>query len=193
MLKSLPGTGVVSISSGNRTAVIAARNKLVEEHIDLVRPIAAQIARKLPPSFELDDLIAEGYTGLITAAVRYRPQAHGGTPFSAFARKWVRGAILDSVRRKNYVENTRASMEGLEAAAPPTVELAIDKARLSKRLMKAVGELPDRLRVVIDLHYGAGLELVEIAPKLDRSAWSASKYKADALKELRKRLLDRAA
>ena len=44
--------------------------------------------------------------GLINAASRYSPQTHGGTPFSAFARPRIHGAIVDSVRRRAWLENT---------------------------------------------------------------------------------------
>lgn len=93
------------------TPATCERDTLIETHLKLVPPIARRVKKKLPPSFELDDLIGEGYIGLMRAAERYDPTNHGGTPFSAFARPRIRGAMVDSVRRKAYQENTRNPLE----------------------------------------------------------------------------------
>jgi RNA polymerase sigma-B factor len=70
------------------------RNRLVEEHHDLVRPIALHYARRSPEPAE--DLQQAGLLGLIRAAELYRSEQ--GTPFSAFARPHIRGAILHHLR-----------------------------------------------------------------------------------------------
>lgn len=54
------------------------------------------MARRVPVSIELDDLISAGCEGLLTAVQRFDPQR--GLSFGAFARHRVRGAILDELR-----------------------------------------------------------------------------------------------
>ncbi len=71
------------------------------EHQDLVRSIAYTIHRRLPASVELDDLISTGMVGLLTAQQRY--DADRGVPFAAFARFYVQGAIMDSLRDADWV------------------------------------------------------------------------------------------
>ena len=105
---------VVSISAGaHRSKVIAKRDALIEENRGLVLQIAHRIMKRLPPSFELQDLVQAGNVALVEAALRYRPAEHKDTPFSAFARKSVEGAILNSVSRKNYEESTRVGIQTL--------------------------------------------------------------------------------
>ncbi len=70
------------------------RNRLVEAHRDLVRPLALHYAHRCPEP--LEDLHQVGLLGLIRAAELYRPQQ--GTPFPAFARPHIRGAILHHLR-----------------------------------------------------------------------------------------------
>jgi RNA polymerase sigma factor for flagellar operon FliA len=70
-------------------------------HQDLVRSIAYSIHRRLPASVELDDLISTGMVGLLTAQQRY--DAERGVPFAAFARFYVQGAIMDSLRDADWV------------------------------------------------------------------------------------------
>jgi RNA polymerase sigma-B factor len=66
----------------------------VEAHRDLVRPIALHYCRC--SAEHLDDLIQVGQLGLIRAAELF--QRSQGTPFGAFARPHIRGAILHHLR-----------------------------------------------------------------------------------------------
>jgi RNA polymerase sigma-B factor len=70
------------------------RNQLVQDHQQLVRPIAHHYARCSPEGG--DDLTQVGLMGLIRAAELYR--RNHGTPFEAFARPHIRGAILHYLR-----------------------------------------------------------------------------------------------
>ncbi|MCP9845364.1 sigma-70 family RNA polymerase sigma factor [Synechococcus sp. Lug-A] len=70
------------------------RNQRVEAYRELVRPIALHYAALCREG--ADDLIQVGLLGLIRAAERFEPCT--GTPFSAFARQHVRGAILHYLR-----------------------------------------------------------------------------------------------
>lgn len=167
-----------------REAMLAARNLLVDTHLHLVPPIARKVKQELPVSFELDDLVQEGNIGLMIAATRYRPAEHNGTPFSAYARPRIRGAILDSIRRRKYDDHTLEPLER-EASTPNTIEISIDAGRRAKRVRRAVTELQPRLRAVITGHFGGGRTLAELAPVLGRGAGSLSHDKREALDELR--------
>jgi RNA polymerase sigma factor for flagellar operon FliA len=73
------------------------RDRLIAEHIDMARRIAARIARRCPSFIGRDDLDAAALLGLTEAAERY--DASREEPFVAFAEKRIRGAILDELRR----------------------------------------------------------------------------------------------
>lgn len=167
-------------SHGHAQRVRAAHDALVVAHIPLVRQIALRVCQSLPPSFELDDLIAEGFVALIRSATRFRPAKHGGTPFSAYARQRVRGAMLDSVKRRHYAENTRPSIdEESGGSVEPSVEISIDQARTRKRVRDAISWLPDEQREVIVARY---LEERRVTPNLN------SEVHVIAIDELRRRL-----
>src|SRR5688572_2253246 len=72
------------------------RDRLVMEHVGLVKTLAQRLAQRLPSQVEISDLISVGVIGLIDAAARYKPTL--GVPFDAFARRRVQGAMLDSLR-----------------------------------------------------------------------------------------------
>ena len=76
------------------SAAVAQRNRRVEHYVDLVRPIALHYASCSRES--ADDLLQVGLLGLIRAAELYRQDLE--TPFTAFARPHIRGAILHYLR-----------------------------------------------------------------------------------------------
>ena len=74
----------------------AERDRLVINHLALVRKVAVGLVRRLPAQVEMNELIGEGVVGLLDAARRYKPAS--GVPFEAFAARRVRGSMLDALR-----------------------------------------------------------------------------------------------
>lgn len=74
----------------------AERDRLVVEHVGLVKATAHRLAQRLPSQVEVSELISIGVLGLIDAAGRYQPSL--GVPFDAYARRRVHGAMLDALR-----------------------------------------------------------------------------------------------
>jgi len=106
---------------GRPTAAVdlAARNRLVEAHMYLVREISGGIAAtsaagKIDPA----DLFGEGAVGLLEAAQTFDPGS--GVPFEAFARRRIKGAIFDGIRKHHWLpkrtyKRLRGAPEGSEA------------------------------------------------------------------------------
>src|SRR5689334_14282618 len=80
---------------------------LIESHLFLVRSIVEQMRRRLPRSLETDELFSVGITGLVTAAHNYRPGELRG--FAAYATARIRGAILDELRRRDWMSRAGRS------------------------------------------------------------------------------------
>ena len=79
------------------STAIQRRNRRVEEHLQLVRPIALSFARRSGQCGE--DLTQVGMLGLITASSSYKNGS--SVPFQAFARPHIRGAILHYLRDRS--------------------------------------------------------------------------------------------
>jgi RNA polymerase sigma factor (sigma-70 family) len=110
-----------------------------------------------------EDLVADGYLGLARAARRYDTSL--GVPFTAFARYFVRGAIVDtvrkSVRRHSLGDGVYAEVRGFsdiapdsDADAPPAFEPTDPgptphDAVESRERLRAVASLPDRERIAL--------------------------------------------
>jgi RNA polymerase sigma factor (sigma-70 family) len=183
---------IVPISGAKRTARQCFRDALVEENLDLVVSIAKTLALKLPPSFALADLVGAGNIGLIKAAAEYDPDSHGGAPFRLYARVLVRGAIIDSVRRKKYIAGTHRPLDEApqEATARDNViEMEIDGGRLQRRVRAAIAELPEAERELVTRLYMGEASLPQIEVRLQRCASDATRaLHESAMAMLRARL-----
>ena len=210
----MPTTNVVNIASGpHRARVRARRDELVIAHMSLAAGVAAAIARNLPAAFEREDLTAEAYAALILAANSFRPGAHDGIPFSAWARLKVRGAVLDAVRdrwcddgsqsanpRNGFTARAGSNKHALRpmtvaidedrrADPAPNAAVAIDAARLRRRVAKAIATLPAAEVAVLERKYGAGEETFsEIGERLAMNRYRVAALHASAIAGLRREL-----
>ncbi|MCE5388246.1 MAG: sigma-70 family RNA polymerase sigma factor [Acidithiobacillus sp.] len=75
-----------------------ARASLISAHMPLVRAIARGYRNK---GLSQDDLVQEGYMGLLRATERYR-EGHG-TRFSSYATWWVREAMQRALIRSRFI------------------------------------------------------------------------------------------
>jgi len=83
---------------------IPAESALVERYLPLVRSALGRLAMTLPDHVYQDDLNSAGLIGLLQALRNYDPSC--GTTFETYARVRVRGAMLDELRRMDWVPRT---------------------------------------------------------------------------------------
>lgn len=95
------GTEVAS-QSRRRTARSpkSLRDRIVMDHLPLVKAIAIRVHENLPVHVDLDDLIHAGVLGLFDAASKYNPDKK--VVFHSYAKHRIKGAILDSLRQLDW-------------------------------------------------------------------------------------------
>lgn len=74
--------------------------RLVTEHAPLVKAIAQSLLRRLPTSVALDDLMQDGYIGLLGALLQATKKNATGQ-FQKYLSQRVRGAMLDGLRQND--------------------------------------------------------------------------------------------
>ena len=84
-----------------QTKDTSIQSEIVARHQPLVRYLAEHMARKLPRSVDVDDLIQEGSFGLMDAIKKFDPER--GIKFKTYCSTRIRGAILDSLRGQDWV------------------------------------------------------------------------------------------
>jgi RNA polymerase sigma factor for flagellar operon FliA len=76
------------------------RDRIVLDHLPLVKAIAVRVHENLPVHVDLDDLIHAGILGLFDAASKY--DAEKKVVFHSYAKHRIKGAILDSLRQLDW-------------------------------------------------------------------------------------------
>ena len=95
--------------------------QLVEKYAPLVKKIAYHLSARLPADIHIDDIIQSGLIGLLDASKHYDPGQ--GAQFETYATIRIRGAILDEVRRCDWVPKSVHKKARDLSAAMHTIEL----------------------------------------------------------------------
>jgi RNA polymerase sigma factor for flagellar operon FliA len=99
---ALAGAGAYGSSAdGSGTSLSPAeRDRLLLDHLPIVRFVARRIHERLPQHVEMEDLISAGIVGLMDAFAKFD---HGKqVQFKSYAQFRIRGAILDSLRTLDW-------------------------------------------------------------------------------------------
>ncbi len=91
------------------------REKIIIEYASLVKIVAGKLGIYLGYNVEYDDLVGYGTFGLIDAIDKY--DFDKGVKFETYASLRIRGAILDQVRRMDWLPRTlRQKQKRMDAA-----------------------------------------------------------------------------
>lgn len=150
--------------------------QLVSEHAPLVRRIAHHLASRLPECVQIEDLLQAGMVGLLDAARRY--DASHGAAFSTYAEVRVRGAMLDELRRGDWVPRSvhRRAREVAEAIRAIEVQVArpARDQEVAERLGISMGEY---LAVLRDL---SGQKLLSVEELIEGEGSGGVELRAEA-------------
>lgn len=115
-----------------------SQQQFIERHLPLVKTVVNRMRVNLPPTLDADDLHSAGITGLIAAVHKFDPAQ--STTFPAFATLHIRGAVLDELRRMDWM--SRGCREK------------------AKRLKEVIGETEQRLgRAATEAEMSAALSM----------------------------------
>ncbi|MEM6674501.1 MAG: FliA/WhiG family RNA polymerase sigma factor [Planctomycetota bacterium] len=81
------------------------RERLIIDHVPLLKHVVGRMFFDVPGTLDRDDLFGFGILGLIAAADSWDPSR--GLAFSTFAYPRIRGAILDELRRMDFLPRGR--------------------------------------------------------------------------------------
>lgn len=115
------------------------REQMIRDYLPLVQFVALQIARRLPPGIDMDDLVSSGVIGLIDAIYKFEPERE--SKFKTYAEWRIRGAILDELRNNDRLP------------------------RSLREFCKKIAEVNHK----VEVQYGRQAETGEIASVLDLS------------------------
>ena len=181
----------------------AARSALIEGYMGLVHHSARALARRISPQFELDDLVSAGTVGLVQAFEGF--DAARGLAFSTYAVPRIRGAMLDEMRRRDWMPRTVRSHARKLAEARARLAQALSRSPEPAEVASALGIEMDQYwrwvedsstRIMVALDQPAGTDdahatcLAETIPDLQAEEPGAPLGRAETLAELRAAYVD---
>lgn len=110
----------------DQNANLSGQQAFLEKYSVLVKRIAHHLIGRLPPNVLVEDLIQAGMIGLIEAQKNY--DGSKGASFETYAGIRIRGAMLDDIRRGDWVPRSvhKHSREITQAISVLEVELNRD-------------------------------------------------------------------
>ena len=228
--------------------------RIMVEHLPIVRYIARRIHERLPQHVEMEELVSAGVLGLMDAFQKFDPAKK--VQFRSYAQFRIRGAILDSLRTLDWsprdlrrkgraIEQAMRALTARIGRTPSEQEVAAElqmdlgdyqqllgelkgleigtlhlersedsgeeelayvpnrpeddplfrclQGEMRQRLAEAIGDLPERERLVMTLYYYEEMTMKEIGLTLGVVESRVSQIHASAVLHLRTMLADLAA
>ena len=152
-LENLMSTGTqtsLARPSAKSKVQIAVRDRIVLDHLPLVKAIAVRVHENLPVHVDLDDLIHAGVLGLFDAASKYDPEKK--VIFHSYAKHRIKGAILDSLRQLDWASRDLRRRHKQVEAVTRDLSVQLERAPTEAELAEKMGVEVDRWRqMVIEL------------------------------------------
>lgn len=89
-----------SVEGGLAPALTTEQERVLLEHLPIVRFLARRIHERLPQHVDIEDLVSAGVVGLMDAFAKFDPTKK--VQFRSYAQFRIRGAILDSLRTLDW-------------------------------------------------------------------------------------------
>ncbi|MEW6365899.1 MAG: FliA/WhiG family RNA polymerase sigma factor [Acidobacteriota bacterium] len=136
------------------------RDALVLDHIDVMKYVVNRISAHLPSHVDREDLIQAGLLGLLDAAEKYEPER--GIKFGTYAEQRVRGAVLDYLRKIDWVpRNVRKRAREIQRIYAE-LEQQHGRPATDSEMSEALGVTTDEFHKLLD--HLKGTDLATLTP-----------------------------
>ncbi len=141
-------TSTITAAARRRTKVSnAVRDRIVLDHLPLVKAIAVRVHENLPVHVDLDDLIHAGVLGLFDAATKFNPAKQ--VVFHSYAKYRIKGAILDSLRQLDWASRDLRKRQKMVEAITRELSDKLKRAPVEAEVAEKLGIGIDRWRRMV--------------------------------------------
>lgn len=119
------------------------REQIILEYAPLVKVVAGRLSMYLGYNVEYDDLVSYGIFGLIDAIDKFDTDKE--VKFETYASLRIRGAILDQIRKMDWIPRTVRQKQKKIDEAVKRVEMQTGKTALDEEVAKELGVSGDEL------------------------------------------------
>lgn len=121
------------------------REKLILEYAPLVKVVAGRLSMYLGYNVEYEDLVSYGVFGLIDAIDKFDKNKE--VKFETYASLRIRGAILDQIRKMDWIPRTVRQKQKKLDEAIKRIEMKTGKNATDEELAAEVGITDDELLI----------------------------------------------
>jgi len=118
------------------------RDRIVLEHLPLVKAIAIRVHENLPVHVDLDDLVHAGVLGLYDAVTKY--DAAKNVAFHSYAKHRIKGAILDSLRQLDWASRDLRKRQKQVESVTHELSSKLGRTPMEGEIAEEMGLTPDR-------------------------------------------------
>ena len=117
------------------------REQLIIEYAQLVRLVAGRLSMYLGHNVEYDDLVSYGIFGLIDAIDKFNLEKN--VKFETYASLRIRGAILDQIRKMDWIPRAVRQKQKRIDEAIKNIEMKTGKTALDEEIASELGVSED--------------------------------------------------
>ena len=137
-------------AAAGASALNSEQERILLEHLPIVRFLARRIHERLPQHVDIEDLVSAGVVGLMDAFQKFDPGKK--VQFRSYAQFRIRGAILDSLRTLDWsprelrrkgraVEEAIRVLTARAGRAPGEAEVALEMGLALEDYQQLLGDL----------------------------------------------------
>ncbi|NLK20787.1 MAG: FliA/WhiG family RNA polymerase sigma factor [Epulopiscium sp.] len=130
-----------------RTNLSSIKEKLIIEYAPLVKYVAGRLNVYLGQNVEYEDLISYGVFGLIDAIDKF--DLKKGVKFETYASLRIRGAILDNIRKLDWVPRTLRQKNKQIEKAYAELETELGRSATDEEMAVKMGITVEELREML--------------------------------------------
>lgn len=139
--------------TGAETYSQVQQQDFATRYAPLVKRIAHHLLAKLPASVQLEDLLQSGMLGLLEAKSNF--DASKGASFETFAGIRIRGAMIDEMRRGDWVPRSVHKNARAIAQVIKTIEQKTGRDARDTEVAKALSvDVEDYRQMLMDVNIG---------------------------------------
>jgi RNA polymerase sigma factor for flagellar operon FliA len=153
-------------SATDERGALAQRDRVVLDHLPLVKAIAVRVHESLPVHVDLDDLVHAGILGLFDAVAKF--QVEKKVAFSSYAKHRIKGAILDSLRQLDWASRDLRRRQKQIEAAKRELTATLQRNPTETELADKMGIGFERWhQIMADMQYAGMLSISTRRPEQD--------------------------
>ncbi len=158
---------VPSVSLRRKAKIsLEVRDRIVIEHLPLVKAIAIRVHENLPVHVDLDDLIHAGVLGLFDAVAKF--DSAKNVVFHSYAKHRIKGAILDSLRQLDWASRDLRKRQKQVDAIAHRLSVRLGRNPSESEVAEELGVTMDRWRHMLLELRNVGLVSSTLHPDQER-------------------------